>query len=416
MATSILDSEPSSYEEAASQQDWREAMQEEYSSIMKNDVWEVVPRPEGKSVVTSRWLYKVKHAADGSIEKFKARFMARGFSQVEGVDYEETFALVARYTSICSIISIAAEMGWKIHQMDVKTAFLNGFIQEEVYIEQPQGFEVHGKESHVCRLKKALYGLKQAPRAWYSRIDTYLQGMDFTKSEADPNLYFIVIGEEPLILVLYVDDLVIIVNTMSQFMCEPRKVHWVATKHILQYLQATVDYGLDYRQGDGVRLAGYTDSDWAGCASDRKSTSGCCFGLGSAVVSWFSRKQQSIALSSAKAKYMAASLASCKAIWLRKMLFGLFGQLLRPSVIYCDNQSCIKLAENPVFHYRSKHIGIKYHFIRDYVKKGAVKLEYISTNEQVADILTKALPRGKHVYFRDKMGVVRNTFLGKREC
>ena len=149
-------------------------MQEEYSSIMKNDVWEVVPRPEGKSVVTSRWLYKVKHAADGSIEKFKARFVARGFSQVEGVDYEDTFTPVARYTSIRSIISIVAEMGWKIHQMDVKTAFLNGFIQEEVYIEQPQGFEVHGKESHVCRLKKTLYGLKQAPRAWYSRIDTYL--------------------------------------------------------------------------------------------------------------------------------------------------------------------------------------------------------------------------------------------------
>ena len=103
-------------------------MQEEYSSIMKNDVWEVL----GKSMVISRWLYKVKHAADWSIEKFKARFVARGFSQVEGVDYEETFAPVARYTSIRSIISIAAEMGWKIHQMDVKTAFLNGFIQEEV--------------------------------------------------------------------------------------------------------------------------------------------------------------------------------------------------------------------------------------------------------------------------------------------
>ena len=135
MVANIINSEPSSYEEAASQQVWREAMQEEYSSIMKNDVWEVVPRPEGKSVVTSRWLYKVKHVADGSIEKFKSRFMARGFSRVEGVDYEETFAPVARYTSIHSIVSIAAEMGWKIHQMDVKTAFLNGFIQEEVYIE-----------------------------------------------------------------------------------------------------------------------------------------------------------------------------------------------------------------------------------------------------------------------------------------
>eukprot|EP00253_Pinus_taeda_P012602 PITA_12602 len=388
---------------------------------MKNDVWEVVPRPKGKSVVTSRWIYKVKHAADGNIEKFKARFVARGFSQVEGVDYEETFTLVARYTSIRSIISIAAEMGWKIHQMDVKTAILNGFIQEEVYIEQPQGFEVHGKESLVCKLKKALYGLKQAPRAWYSKIDTYLQGMGFTKSEGDPNLYFIVISEEPLILVLYVDDLVItgakrLIEHCKRDLAMEFEMKDIGLMHYFLGLEGIVDYGLDYRQGDGVRLAGYIDSDWAGCASDRKSTSGCCFGLGSAVVSWFSRKQQSVALSSTEEEYMAASLASCEAIWLRNMLFGLFGQSLRLSVIYCDNQSCIKLTENPVFHDRSKNIGIKYHFIRDYVQKRAVKLEYIPTDEQVADILTKALPWGKHVYLRDKMGVVRNTFLGKRAC
>lgn len=125
--------------------------------------------------------------------------------------------------------------------------------------------------------------------------------------------------------------------------------------------------------------------------------------MGSVVVSWINRKQQSIALISAEAQYMAASLASCESIWLCKILFGLFGQALRPSVIYYDNQSCIKLTENPVYHDRSKHIEIMYHFIRDYVQKGAVKLEYISTNEQVVDIFTKALPRGKHVYFRYKM-------------
>jgi hypothetical protein len=149
-------------------------MMKEYNSIMMNDVWQVVPRSDGKLVVTSKWLYKLKHYADGSIEKYKARFVAWGFSQVEGVDYDETIVPVARYTSIRVVISIAAEMGWKIHQMDVKTAFLNGLIEEKVYIEQPLGFEVHGRESHVCRLKKALYRLKQAPRAWYSRIDFYL--------------------------------------------------------------------------------------------------------------------------------------------------------------------------------------------------------------------------------------------------
>jgi hypothetical protein len=143
MVTSITDSEPTTFEQAAAQQVWRDAMQEEYDSIMRNDVWEVVPRLEGKSVVTSRWLYKIKYAADGNIEKHKARFVARGFSQVEGIDYDETFAPVARYTSIKSIMAIATEMGWKIHQMDVKITFLNGLI-EEVYISQPQGFEVFG--------------------------------------------------------------------------------------------------------------------------------------------------------------------------------------------------------------------------------------------------------------------------------
>jgi hypothetical protein len=142
-----------------------------------------------------------------NIEKYKARFVARGFSQKEGVDYEETFSPVARYTSIRTIISIAAVMDWRLHQMDVKTAFLNGVIEEEVYIKQPQGFEVHGRESHVCRLKKALYRLKQAPRAWYSRIDGYLMSLGLTKSEADPNLYYKVVDGDPLILVLYVDDL-----------------------------------------------------------------------------------------------------------------------------------------------------------------------------------------------------------------
>jgi hypothetical protein len=210
MVSSIRESEPSTFEEATGRHIWRDAMMEEYNSIMKNDVWEVVPRIEGKSIVTSRRLYKLKHVADGSIEKYKARFVARGFSQVEGVDYDETFASVARYTSIRAMISIVVEMGWKIHHMDVKTAFLNGLIEEEVYIEQPLGFEVHGRESHVCTLKKALYGLKQAPIAWYSRIDAYLQQLGFEKSEADPNLYFNVVGEDPLILLLYVDDLFII--------------------------------------------------------------------------------------------------------------------------------------------------------------------------------------------------------------
>ena len=116
---------------------------------MKNDVWDVVPRTKGKSVITSKWIYKIKHAADGSIEKYKARFVARGFSQKEGVDYEETFAPVARYTSIRIVLALAAVKKWKIHQMDVKTAFLNGVVEEEVYVEQPLGFDMQIEEIPV---------------------------------------------------------------------------------------------------------------------------------------------------------------------------------------------------------------------------------------------------------------------------
>jgi hypothetical protein len=179
LISSIIDAEPSSFEEAIDQQVWWDAIVEEYTSLMRNDVWDIVSRLEGKSVVSSRWLHKIKHCR-WYIEKFKARFVARGFSQKEGVEYEETFSLVARYASILAVISIASVMRWGIHWMDVKTSFLNRIIEEEVYIDKYQGFEVHGRESHVCRLMKTLYGLKHAPREWYSRIDRYLQCMGFT--------------------------------------------------------------------------------------------------------------------------------------------------------------------------------------------------------------------------------------------
>ena len=188
---------------------WVDAMVEEYESIVRNNVWDVVQRPEEKSMVSSRGLYKVKQPIDGSVEKHKARFVALGFSQIEGIDYDETFSPVSTYSSIKSMLALSAQMGWKIHQMDVKSAFLSGKIEEEVYIEKLEGFETFDHKSHVCRLKRALYRLKQAPRAWYTRIDSYFIGLGFTKSEADANLYHIMVEGKPLITVLYVDDLIL---------------------------------------------------------------------------------------------------------------------------------------------------------------------------------------------------------------
>eukprot|EP00253_Pinus_taeda_P011113 PITA_11113 len=147
-------------------------MVEEYNSIIQNSMWDVVPRPQDRSMVSSGWLYKVKQAVDGSVDKHK--------------------------------------IGWKIYQMDVKTTFLNGRIEEEVYTEQPDGLETFNRESHVCQLKSALYGLKQAPHAWYTRIDNYFTELGFTKSEADANLYHIIVEGNLLIIVLYVNDLILI--------------------------------------------------------------------------------------------------------------------------------------------------------------------------------------------------------------
>jgi hypothetical protein len=417
-------------------------MTEEYQSIIKNNVWEIVPGPKSKDVVSSKWLFKIKHVVDGSIEKCKARFVTHGFSQKEGIDYEETFSLVSRYTSIRTIIALAAKMKWKLHQMDVKTTFL--VIEEEVYIEKPQGFEVEEKKSHVCKLNKSLHRLKQAPRAWYGHIDSFLTSLGFTKSKEDSNLYFKIMDNEPVILLLYVDDLFLTreenliveckrrrtsefemkylglmhyflgleiwqslerifinqgkytveilkrfdmleckpmntpmeakfkllvdtsldliyatlyrhiigslmyltntrldicfsVNTLSQFLVEPRRVHLVAAKHVMRYLKGTIDYGLSYDGDHNFTLSGYTDSYWAGSVADRKITSECCFNLGSTMISWQSRKKYSITLNTVEAEYISACFASCEAIWLRKLLTGLFDLEMEATTILCDN-------------------------------------------------------------------------------
>ena len=167
---------------------------------------------------------------------------------------------------------------------------------------------------------------------------------------------------------------------------------------------------MKYTKSNEVQLSGFIDADWARSTVDHKSTSGYCFSLESEMTSWCSRKQKSIALSSAEAEYMAASTTSCKAIWLRKLLLNLLKKRIEPTDIMCDNQSCIKLSKNLVFHDQSKHIDIRCHFIRDYVQRGAVQLQYTPTGEQVADILTKALSKIKFTYFREKVGMVENPF------
>eukprot|EP00253_Pinus_taeda_P036696 PITA_36696 len=188
-------------------------------------------------------------------------------------------------------------------------------------------------------------------------------------------------------------------------MVEPKRAHWAAAKHVLRYLQGTIDYGLLYSKGKDIRVSGFTDADCARNSVDWKSTSGYCVNIGSRITSWCRRKQKSVVLSSSKAKYMAASTTLCEAIWLRNLLVNLFRRNMEATKIMCDNQSCIKLSDNPVFHDRSRHIDIQCHFAKDCVQRGTVQLSYTPTGEQVADILTKALGKSKFDYFREKMGM-----------
>ncbi|XP_059067840.1 secreted RxLR effector protein 161-like [Cryptomeria japonica] len=238
-------------------------------------------------------------------------------------------------------------------------------------------------------MEKNLHKLKEAA------IDSQL---------ADPTLYRQMIGSL-MYLVNTRLNICYAMNAFSQFMCEPKEIHLVAMKHIMRYLQGTLNYGLKYGKVD-LDLHGFIDSDWVGSMTDQKSTSGCCFSLGLAMISWISRKQSSVAQSSTKAKYIVASMAVREAIWLRKLLVGLFGEPLKPTVIHCYNQSCIKLSVNLVFHDRSKHIVIPYHYVRDMVERNVIQLEYISTGDQTTDILTKPLSRVKVEHFRKSLGMI----------
>ncbi|KAG8492662.1 hypothetical protein CXB51_010306 [Gossypium anomalum] len=206
----VAQEEPCCFEEAEAHQGWKQAMDDEIAMIDKNKTWELVPRPTNRKVIGVKWVYRAKQNTDGSLNKLKARLVVKGFSQKYGLDYMETFAPVARLDTIRLLIALATQKQWKIHQLDVKSAFLNGFLEEEIYIDQPQGFVVSSKEQKVYKLKKALYGLKQAPRAWSTRIDSYLLSLGFERSISEPTLYVKKKQAEPqLIVSLYVDDLLV---------------------------------------------------------------------------------------------------------------------------------------------------------------------------------------------------------------
>jgi hypothetical protein len=204
---------------------------------------------------------------------------------------------------------------------------------------------------------------------------------DSDSDPVDPSLYQQLVGSLMYLVNTPRPYILFAVNTLIQFQVEPKHEHWIAAKHVLRYIHGTLNYGLRYTASSDIQLHGFIDSDWAGSTKDRKSTSRMCFSLGSLMISWGNRKQKSVALNTTEAEYITTCEACTKTIWMRTLISGLFDQVPDLTIIHCDNQSCIRLSEHPVFRERLKHIEIKYYFIRDKVQEGEVKLEYISTNE-----------------------------------
>ncbi|GKV04614.1 hypothetical protein SLEP1_g16757 [Rubroshorea leprosula] len=258
------------------------------------------------------------------------------------------------------VIALAAQNSWLTYQFDVKSALLHGNLQEQVFIDQPLDYVKSGSKHKVYKLKKALYGLKQAPRAWYSRIDAYFLKEGFQKCLYEHTLY-IKFGDG--------------------------------------------DFGLFYKKGDQTNLVGFTDNDYARDLDDKKSTSGYIFMLGSGVVSWSSKKQPIVTLSTTEAEYVAATSCACQAIWLRRVLEELELNQHEATSIYCDNNSTIKLFGNLILHGRSKHIHVRYHFLCNLVEDETIELTYCRTEDQVTDIFTKPLKLTVFSKLRELLGV-----------
>ncbi|GJS09388.1 retrovirus-related pol polyprotein from transposon TNT 1-94 [Tanacetum coccineum] len=370
-------------------------MQEELNEFECLEVWELVPRPKKVMVITLKWIYKVKLDELRGILKNKARLVARSYCQEEGIDFEESFALVARLEAIRIFLTFAAHMNMVVYQMNVKTAFLNGNLREEVYVSQPDGFVDPDNPNHVYKLKKSLYGLKQAPRAWYDILSSFLISQDFSKGSVDPTLFIRKEGKELLLVQVYVDDIIFATST-------PELYTPMVEKSKLDEDKKGKSVDPSHYHGSAYRKA-LTCCQKDISISTRNRQSGTMF-LGDRLVSWSSKRLKSAAISSTKAEYIAMSGCCAQILWMRSQLTD-YGLGFNKILMYYDNKSAIALSCNNVQHSRSKHIDIRFHFIKEHVENGVIELYFVNTEYQLADIFTKALARERIEFLINKLGM-----------
>ena len=474
---------------------WKQAIENELLSLEENKTWTIIDRiPEDKKAILSKWVFCMKES-EGA-EKYKARLVAKGCSQRPGFDFDETFSPVVKITTIRIMLCIANEYQLYVHQMDVKSAYLNGNLEEEVYMKLPND-EIG--QNRICRLNKSLYGLKQSGRAWFLKFNDAMKGLGFKNIVSDACLYqntslniFVLLYVDDILIfgklisniTLYKEkitslfkmkdmgevqdflglkisrnmqnremtisqrryiekilckfgmehcnpcqipidvnikndeitseqtnapfreligslqylvlvsrpDIAVAVNYYSKFQEKPEEIHFKGLKRILRYLKGTIDHKLVYKVHENSNcLVGYADASYGNDTKDRKSISGYIYKLFGNTVSWSTKKQSTISESSTEAELLALSHASKEGRWIKNLLneiginFGAF-------TIYEDNIPCINIAEEPRSHQRCKHVDIKYMKVRELVQEKIIDLKYLSTTEQVADVMTKPLP------------------------
>jgi histone deacetylase 1/2 len=423
---------------------------------------------------------------------------------------------VVKPATVRLLLSLALSHRWHIRQLDIQNAFLNGFLDEQVYMRQPPGFVDPDKPDHYCHLVKSLYGLKQAPRAWHARLSSVLGSLGFLPSVADTSLFILQRHDLTMYLLVYVDDIIVlssspgaiprliaqlrsefsvkdlgvlhyflgievqspspgclllrqrkyalellaragmlkcspattpmpsserlcsvdgdalsseeatryrsivgglqyltvtrpdlsfVVNKVCQYLHEPRTPHWSAVKRILRYVRYTIDCGLQFWASPSTLLSAFSDADWAGNMDDRRSTGGYAIFYGGNLIAWSARKQSTVSRSSTESEYKALADATAELVWVQSLLRGLGRPQAQPPVLWCDNIGATYLSLNPVFHARTKHIEVDFHFVRERVARKQLQIRFISSKDQVADIFTKPLPLPLYVHCRHNLNL-----------
>nr|GEW54667.1 retrovirus-related Pol polyprotein from transposon TNT 1-94 [Tanacetum cinerariifolium] len=376
--------EPKTYKEALTQSCWIEAIQEELNEFERLEVWELVPRLDKVMVITLKWIYKVKLDELGGILKNKARLVACGYRQEEGIDFEESFASVARLEAIQIFLAYAAHKNMVVYQMDVKTAFLNGNLREEVYVSQPDGFVDQDNPNHVYKLKNALYGLKQAPCAWYDMLSSFLISQDFSKGSVDLKLFIRRDGNDLLLVQIYVDDIIFAASTLelcdlfANLMCSKFKMSMMGKISFLLGLQIS----------QSPRRIFINQSKYA-LKLLKKYNFESCDPVDTPMVKKSKLDEDKEGKAIDPSHYRVSD----------------YGLGFNKIPMYCDNKSAIALCCNNVQHSRSKHIDIRYHFIKEQFENGVIELYFINTKYQLADLFTKALGRDRIEFLINKLGM-----------